>query len=90
MDDGARDVVRGAAGRRLQGGACGYGKLTGAPYGPKIAAGNEPIYQGGLGCGQCYDVKCSYAECNAQPTRIVITDLCPGGLTAAPPARPST
>jgi hypothetical protein len=61
------------------GGACGYTQLTGTPYGNKIAAGNAPIFQGGQGCGQCYDVMCSYSSCSSTPTRIVITDLCPGG-----------
>ena len=44
-----------------------------------MAAANNPIFQGGKGCGQCYDVKCTYPSCKAQPTRIVITDQCPGG-----------
>lgn len=61
------------------GGACGYTQLSGTPYGSKIAAGNAPIFQGGKGCGTCFDVKCTYASCNPEPTRIVITDLCPGG-----------
>ena len=39
------------------GGACGYTQLTGTPYGNKIAAGSSAIYQNGLGCGQCYDVR---------------------------------
>lgn len=67
-------------GEGSSGGACGYKTLTGTPYGPKIAAGNEAIFQGGLGCGQCYDVKCTHATCNPEPTRIVITDQCPGGV----------
>lgn len=61
------------------GGACGYTQLTGTPIGNKIAAGNAPIFQNGKGCGQCYDVKCSYPSCRSTPTRVVITDLCPGG-----------
>ncbi|KAG0601799.1 hypothetical protein M758_11G140400 [Ceratodon purpureus] len=66
-------------GEGSSGGACGYTKLTGTPYGPRIAAGNDAIFQGGKGCGQCYEVKCSYAECRQEATRIVITDQCPGG-----------
>ncbi|KAG0556809.1 hypothetical protein KC19_11G080800 [Ceratodon purpureus] len=66
-------------GEGSSGGACGYTQLTGTPIGSKIAAGNNPIFQGGKGCGQCYEVKCNYPSCNPEPTRIVITDLCPGG-----------
>lgn len=61
------------------GGACGYLQLTGTPIGNKIAAGNEAIFQKGKGCGQCYEVKCNYPVCRPEGTRIVITDLCPGG-----------
>ena len=61
------------------GGACGYTQLTGTPYGNTIAAGNQPIFQNGQGCGQCYDVMCTYPSCKSTPTRIVITDFCPGG-----------
>ncbi len=28
----------------------------------------------------CVQVKCTYSICNSQPTRIVITDFCPGGV----------
>jgi hypothetical protein len=28
----------------------------------------------------CVQVKCTYSICNSKPTRIVITDFCPGGV----------
>lgn len=66
-------------GEGSSGGACGYTKLADTPYGPKIAAGNDPIFQGGSGCGACFEVKCNYPSCKSEPTRIIITDQCPGG-----------
>ena len=39
------------------GGACGYQNLAGTPYTASIAAGSGAIFQNGMGCGQCYDVR---------------------------------
>lgn len=66
-------------GEGSSGGACGYTELAGTPYGLSVAAGSAIIFQNGQGCGQCYDVKCSYPSCKQEPTRVVITDSCPGG-----------
>lgn len=66
------------------GGNCGYTGLWGTPYGPKIVAGSPAIYQNGLGCGQCYQIRCTDSGgqpklCNSVGTRVVVTDFCPGG-----------
>lgn len=66
-------------GEGSSGGACGFTKLTGSPYGSTIAAGSSPIFAKGKGCGQCYDMICTYSSCMPKPTRVVITDECPGG-----------
>ena len=66
-------------GEGSSGGACGFTKLTGSPYGSAIAAGSSPIFAKGKGCGQCYHMMCTYSCCRANPIRIVITDECPGG-----------
>ncbi|KAG0587323.1 hypothetical protein KC19_2G156100 [Ceratodon purpureus] len=71
-------------GEGSSGGNCGYTKLAGTPYGPKIVAGSPAIYANGLGCGQCYQIKCLDSKygprlCNSWGTQVVVTDFCPGG-----------
>uniref|UniRef100_A0A7I4FF82 Expansin-like EG45 domain-containing protein n=1 Tax=Physcomitrium patens TaxID=3218 RepID=A0A7I4FF82_PHYPA len=66
-------------GEGSSGGACGYTELAGTPYGLSVGAGSAVIYQNGQGCGECYEVKCTYPSCKPTPSRIVITDFCPGG-----------
>jgi hypothetical protein len=69
-----------AYGEGSDGGACGYTSLENTPYGSNVAAGSAAVFSNGQGCGICYDVKCTYSICNSKPTRIVITDFCPGGV----------
>jgi hypothetical protein len=38
------------------GGACGFKNVNKYPFSAMISCGNEPLFQGGAGCGSCYQV----------------------------------
>ncbi|CAN6480971.1 unnamed protein product [Victoria cruziana] len=60
------------------GGACGYGNLFSAGYGTSTAALSSVLYQDGLGCGQCYEIKCDGAPaCYQKSIVVTATNLCP-------------
>jgi hypothetical protein len=38
------------------GGACGFKNVNQYPLSAMTSCGNEPLFQGGAGCGTCYQV----------------------------------
>ncbi|KAJ7521427.1 hypothetical protein O6H91_19G053800 [Diphasiastrum complanatum] len=62
------------------GGACGYGNLYQSGYGTATTALSSVLFNNGLGCGGCYEIRCvNSINCYAGNPRLVVTatNLCP-------------
>ncbi|OAY68019.1 Expansin-B6 [Ananas comosus] len=69
------------AGPADNGGACGFKNVNLPPFSSMTSCGNPALFKSGKGCGACYQVKCtSHPACSGNPSTLVITDACLGGV----------
>ncbi|XP_057440403.1 expansin-A23-like [Lotus japonicus] len=89
--DGHATFYGDMAGHGILDGACGYGQINNPGYyGLWTTALSVALYNNGLSCGACFEVKCVNSPLcykTAPWIKVTAVDLCPGGNWCDPPLK---